>query len=59
MQLELAMFRIRSSFARSISGAEKPAEILQLDREAGLPQVEHISADQLAKDYFTDRTDGL
>ena len=36
-----------------------PQDILGLGREAGLGQVRHVSADDLAKRYFAGRADGL
>jgi methyltransferase (TIGR00027 family) len=36
-----------------------PAEILELAREAGFAQVEHVSAGELNERYFSGRTDGL
>jgi methyltransferase (TIGR00027 family) len=36
-----------------------PAEILELAREAGFAQVEHVSAVELNERYFGGRTDGL
>jgi methyltransferase (TIGR00027 family) len=36
-----------------------PAQILDLAREAGFREAQHVSADALAKRYFADRTDGL
>ncbi|MFB7599699.1 class I SAM-dependent methyltransferase [Streptomyces sp. NPDC056160] len=36
-----------------------PAQMLDLAREAGLAQVRHVSAEDLARRYFTGRTDGL
>jgi methyltransferase (TIGR00027 family) len=36
-----------------------PAEILALAREAGFPEVRHVSGADLAQRYFSNRTDGL
>lgn len=36
-----------------------PSEMLELAREAGFREVQHVSSDVLNKRYFTGRTDGL
>jgi len=36
-----------------------PVEVLALAREAGLKEVQHVSAATLAQRYFVGRTDGL
>ncbi|HTA16491.1 MAG TPA: class I SAM-dependent methyltransferase, partial [bacterium] len=37
----------------------KPSEMLSLAREAGFKNVKHVSAAELARRYFSGRTDGL
>jgi O-methyltransferase involved in polyketide biosynthesis len=37
----------------------QPEEIMAMARAAGFSSTQHIGADELAKHYFTQRTDGL
>jgi methyltransferase (TIGR00027 family) len=66
---ELADAALRPGFERAAEGARAsgtpflsffaPDEVLALARAAGFRHVEHVSGSDLAKRYFTDRTDGL
>jgi methyltransferase (TIGR00027 family) len=69
LPLELASPEVRPGLERATQGARAsgtpflsfftPAEILKLAREAGFPEVRHVSAATLTERYFADRTDGL
>jgi methyltransferase (TIGR00027 family) len=69
LPIELTDAEVRPSIARAAEGARasgtpfisffKPAEILEMGREAGFRDVQHVSAADLASEYFSDRTDGL
>lgn len=69
LPIELAEPEIRVGMERAVAGAKAagtpflsfftPAEMLALAREAGFKTVRHVSADDLARRYFTGRTDGL
>jgi methyltransferase (TIGR00027 family) len=69
LPLELADPEIRPAIERAAQGARAsgtpfisfftPAEMLALAREAGFPDVQHVSAAALAQRYFAGRTDGL
>src|SRR3954447_22181091 len=67
--LELADPEVRPGLQRAADGARSsgtpfisfftPSEMLALAREAGFRDVQHVSAADLARRYFADRTDGL
>ena len=69
LPLELADPEVRPWLERAEKGARAsgtpflsfftPAEMLTLAREAGLREVQHVSAAALAERYFASRTDGL
>ena len=69
LPLERADPDAREGLERSAKGARasgtpfisffEPAELLDLAREAGFRQVQHVSAASLTERYFADRTDGL
>ncbi len=69
LPIELADPEVRPGIERAAEGARAngtpfisfftPAEILALAREAGFPNVQHVSAAALAQLYFGGRTDGL
>ena len=69
LPFELADPELRPGMERSAKGAKAggtpfisfftPDEILSLARECGFKEVRHVSADDLAARYFSDRTDGL
>lgn len=69
LPLELVDPKLRPGMQRAVDGARAsgtpfisfftPAEMLALAREAGFPQVEHVSAETLTDRYFAGRTDGL
>ncbi len=69
LPLELASPEVRPGLERATQGARAsgtpflsfftPAEILKLAREAGFPEVRHVSAATLTERYFAGRTDGL
>jgi methyltransferase (TIGR00027 family) len=69
LPIELADPDIRPGIEAAAKGARasgtpfvsffKPEEMLTLAREAGFPNVRHVSAASLAERYFAGRTDGL
>lgn len=69
LPIEFADPELRPSIARAAEGARAngtpfvsffaPSEMLALAREAGFPDVQHVSAAALAQRYFGDRDDGL
>jgi len=69
LPIEMADPELRPGFERAAEGARSagtpfisfftPGDMLQLAREAGFRQAEHISAAALAQRYFADRADGL
>lgn len=69
LPIELADPDVRPGIERAAEGARAngtpflsfftPAEMLALARQAGLRDVEHVSAAALAERYFAGRTDGL
>lgn len=69
LPVQLADPEVRPGIERAVEGARAngtpflsfftPAEILTLARGAGLQDLQHVSADDLAKRYFAHRTDGL
>ena len=69
LPLEMLDPTVRPGVERAVAGARAngtpflsffaPSEILELAREAGFSQVEHVSAESLAERYFLGRTDGL
>ncbi len=69
LPLELLDAELRPAVERAAAGARasgtpflslfSPDEILALARDAGFREVRHVSADELARRYFSGRTDGL
>lgn len=69
LPIELADPEVRPGIERAAEGARAsgtpfisfftPAEMLELAREAGFRDVQHVSAADLAARYFAGRTDGL
>jgi methyltransferase (TIGR00027 family) len=69
LPVELADPDVRPGIERAVAGARAsgtpflsfftPAEMLELARDAGFRQAQHISAADLAERYFADRADGL
>jgi methyltransferase (TIGR00027 family) len=69
LPIEMAEPALRVGIERAAAGARAngtpfisfftPAQMLQLARECGLREVEHVSAAALAERYFSGRTDGL
>jgi methyltransferase (TIGR00027 family) len=69
LPIELADPEVRPAIERAAAGARQsgtpfisfftPAEMLELARQAGFKEVEHVSAEALARRYFAGRTDGL
>ncbi len=69
LPIELADPEIRPGMERAAAGAKAngtpfisfftPQRMLELAREAGFSQARHVSAAELAKRYFSGRTDGL
>jgi methyltransferase (TIGR00027 family) len=69
LPIELSDPEVRPGLERAAAGARAngtpfisfftPAEMLQLAREAGFREVQHVSAATLAQRYFAGRTDGL
>jgi len=69
LPIGLADPQVRAGLERAQSGARAsgtpfisfftPAQILTLAREAGLRDIRHVSAADLAERYFRDRADGL
>ena len=69
LPIELADPEVRPGIERAMAGARAsgtpfisfftPEEMLTLARDAGFKDVRHISAAELARPYFADRTDGL
>jgi methyltransferase (TIGR00027 family) len=69
LPIELADPEMRPGIERAAAGARAngtpfisfftPAEALQLGRDAGFRDVQHVSAAALAQRYFAGRTDGL
>lgn len=69
LPIELADPEVRAGIERAAAGARAngtpfissftPTEMLELAREAGFRDVEHVSAAALADRYFAGRTDGL
>jgi len=69
LPIELADPELRPSIERAAIGARAagtpfisfftPSRMLQLGRQAGFKEVEHVSAEALAKRYFSGRSDGL
>ena len=69
LPIEMQEPEIRISVERAAAGAKAsgtpfisffaPDEMLALAREAGFRKVQHVSAAELARRYFSDRTDGL
>jgi methyltransferase (TIGR00027 family) len=69
LPLELADPEVRPGLEMAEKGARAsgtpfisfftPAEMLDLARESGFKEVQHVAASTLAERYFADRTDGL
>jgi O-methyltransferase involved in polyketide biosynthesis len=69
LPIEQADPLVRPSIERAIAGARAngtpfitfflPSEVLDLAREAGFRDVQHVSAATLAERYFSGRADGL
>jgi O-methyltransferase involved in polyketide biosynthesis len=69
LPIEMTDPEIRPGVERAIAGARAagtpfisfftPSEMLELAREAGFREVEHVSAAALAARYFAGRSDGL
>jgi methyltransferase (TIGR00027 family) len=69
LPIELAEPELRPGIQRAADGARangtpfisffRPEEMLELAREAGFREVQHVSALALAERYFAGRTDGL
>jgi methyltransferase (TIGR00027 family) len=69
LPIELADPEVRPGIERAAAGARAngtpfisfftPTEMLALGRDAGFPEIRHVSAAALAQRYFADRTDGL
>ncbi len=69
LPIELSDADVRPGMERAVEGARAngtpfisffmPTEILELAREAGFRDVQHVSAAALAQRYFAGRTDGL
>jgi methyltransferase (TIGR00027 family) len=69
LPIELADPELRPGIQRAADGARangtpfisffRPEEMLELGREAGFREVQHVSAAALAERYFAGRTDGL
>jgi len=69
LPIEMSEPNIRPGIERAAAGASTngtpwisfftPSEILQLARDNGFKEVQHISADALTQRYFAERTDGL
>jgi hypothetical protein len=69
LPLEMADPEMRPWLQRAVDGARAsgtpfisfftPPDMLALAREAGLRNVQHVSADELAQRYFANRADGL
>ena len=69
LPIEMTDPEVRPGIERAAAGARAagtpfisfftPEEMLQLGREAGFKQVQHVSAAALAERYFSGRTDGL
>lgn len=69
LPIEMADPEFRPGIERAAAGARangtpfisffRPAEILALGRDAGFRETQHVSAADLTKRYFADRTDGL
>jgi methyltransferase (TIGR00027 family) len=69
LPLEMADPEMRPWLQRAVDGARAsgtpfisfftPPDMLALAREAGLRNVQHVSADELAQRYFANRVDGL
>jgi methyltransferase (TIGR00027 family) len=69
LPMELLDDEIRPGVERAAEGARAsgtpfisfftPTEMLELARDAGFKEVQHVSADQLAHRYFANRTDAL
>jgi methyltransferase (TIGR00027 family) len=69
LPVEMADPEVRPGIERAVEGARAsgtpflsfftPAEILALARQAGFRDVRHVSAADLAEQYFAGRTDGL
>lgn len=69
LPVEMADAEVRPGLERAVQGAKasgtpflsffRPEEMLALSREAGFKGVRHVSAADLARLYFTGKTDGL
>lgn len=69
LPIEMTDPEIRPGIERAMAGAKAngtpfisfftPMEMLALAREAGFSDVQHVSAAELGRRYFADRTDGL
>jgi O-methyltransferase involved in polyketide biosynthesis len=69
LPIELADPEVRPAIERAAAGARAngtpfislftPAEMLELARNAGFKEVQHVSAATLAQRYFANRADGL
>jgi methyltransferase (TIGR00027 family) len=69
LPIEMAEPELRPAIERAAAGAKangtpfvsffEPAELLELARDAGFSEVQHISAAALAQRYFSARSDGL
>jgi len=69
LPIEMADPEVRFGMERAAEGARAsgtpfisfftPTEVLALGREAGLRNIQHVSAAALGQQYFADRTDGL
>jgi methyltransferase (TIGR00027 family) len=69
LPIEMAEPAVRPGIERAAAGARAngtpfisfftPSQMLELARESGFDQVEHVSADALSERYFSGRQDGL
>lgn len=69
LPIEMADPHLRPGFERALDGVRArgtpwisfftPTEMLALARKAGFRETRHVSAAELARRYFADRTDGL
>lgn len=69
LPIEMAEPELRPGIERAAEGARAngtpfisfftPAEMLAMAREAGFSEVQHVSAEHLARRYFANRSDGL
>jgi len=69
LPFERAAPEVRPGLERAAAGARasgtpflsffEPADLLAMARQAGFQEVQHVSADELARRYFAGRADGL